>query len=145
MGVHMNVNLYSNKKLSKEAVELLRSGIGFRDDTCYGSGVENFSDIIAYETFTLCNTDILRKCRELYELNLDLRKKKESIQRILYYIYDYYKTDRIYAKWFGLRENVRVLYGSEISVYRIPINSLIVSDLGYDGCLFVSKDKFYKI
>lgn len=131
-------------KVSQVAREMILNRYGFRDDTSYNSGVENVSEIIKYEVLTIGNKDILLTCRKLYNLDFDMRNCKKSIEVVLNYLYAYYKTDILYAKWLTLAENVVYLYGENISKYLIPINSLIISDLGFDGCLFVSNKNFEK-
>ena len=130
-------------KVSQVAREMVVNGYGFRDDTCYNSGVENAVDVINYEVLTIGNSDILLTCRNLYHLDVDLRSRKKSVNIILNFLFFYYKTDILFAKWLTLAENVVYLYGENLSRYVIPKSSLIVSDLNIDGCLFVS-DKIFR-
>lgn len=132
------------KGLSKEAQYMLIHHCGYRNDDCYNSGEELFLRVLNYEVFELGNTDILHSCKKIYGLNLDLRKRKESIQKIYKYFCKLLDTDILYCKWLATRENVIKLYDGEYNCgkYRLNLDSLIASDLGPDGILFISSMPF---
>ena len=49
--------------LSYEARWMMVKDVGFRNDSCYNSGVNNVFDIIDFEVFELGNNNILRTCK----------------------------------------------------------------------------------
>lgn len=128
------------KGLSKEAQYILYHRCGYRNDNCYNSGEELFLRVMNYEVFELGNTDILHSCKKIYRLNLDLRKRKESIRKINQFFCSILDTNTLFCKWLATKENVYKLYSGKenCTKYRLNLDSLIASDLGPDGVLFVS-------
>lgn len=140
---------YNFDKLSRESQIILANGYGYRNDFAYGSGVDNIFEIIDFEVFELGNNDVFYTCRELYDLKLDIRKKKECFQKIKLFLTSVFGTNKLYGLWLTSEDNVRKYYDGNsapyISVYEIPKKYgevLVISDLGVDGCLCVSKTPF---
>lgn len=130
--------------LSKEAQKMLYTHCGYRNDFLYNSGKENFLEVMQFEVLELGNTDILHSCKRIYGLKLDLRKRKESMQKIYEYFCFLLDTDRLYCKWLATKEDVIRLYDGveNCNKVRLNLDSLIVSDLGPDGVLFISSMPF---
>ena len=130
--------------LSYEARWMMVKDVGFRNDSCYNSGVNNVFDIIDFEVFELGNNDILRTCKNLYGLKMDLRKRKESVEIVKQFLYNLYSTKELKGLWLAIPESVMKLYDGKLGMgkYKLPSDALIISDLGFDGCLFVSKIGF---
>lgn len=128
------------KGLSKEAQYMLYHHCGYRNDNCYNSGEELFLRVMNYEVFELGNTDILHSCKKIYGLKMDLRNRKESVRQINQFFCSMLNTNILFCKWLATKENVYKLYmGKEnCTKYRLNLDSLIASDLGPDGVLFVS-------
>ena len=118
--------------------------VGFRNDSCYNSGINSVFEIIDFEVFELGNNDILRTCKSLYGLKMDLRKRKESVEVVKQFLYNVYNTKELKGLWLAIPESVMKLYDgkSGMGKYKLPSDALIISDLGFDGCLFVSKIGF---
>jgi len=133
--------------LSKESIELLETGIGYRNDLLYGSGIEDFEAVISHEILELGNRDIPLTCNKLYSISTSLMDiiPKKVIRRIVDYMRTHYKTSSLYVKWLCTKCNVIEYYegcDENIVAYKIPSNALVISDLGREGALFISDHKW---
>lgn len=52
--------------LSTEATDFLKTKVGYRNDSIYGSGETNIKDVLLFEIAELGNTDVLETCQKLY-------------------------------------------------------------------------------
>ena len=141
---------YNFDALTIDSKRILANGYGWRNDSAYGSGIDDAFKIIDYEVFELGNTDILYTCRKIYGLKLDIRKKKESVYTIKMFLRSVLGETKIYGMWFGTEKNIRKYYNGdeEISCYSLPKNygtALVISDMGPEGSLIVSVELFCKI
>lgn len=141
---------YNFDALTIDSKRILANGYGWRNDSIYGSGVNDAFKIIDYEVFELGNTDILYTCRKIYGLKLDIRKKKESVYTVKMFLRSVLGETKIYGMWFGTEKNIRKYYNGdeEISCYSLPKNygtALVISDMGPEGSLIVSVEPFCKI
>ncbi len=136
----------SSCKISQEASNMITNGYGYRDDLFYGSGEVNFEHIIDFEVFELGNTDILKTCKNLYNINIDLRNRKESVNSVVSYFKKLYKTDMLYGVWICDFSDVS-MYDSGNGLLRVLINknSMVASDLSKEGVLWVSDMMFKRI
>lgn len=133
-------------KLSKETQEMLNDGYGFRNDTLYGSGVEEIQKIIEFETIELENTDIFETCEELYGIDyetIDLNNPesvKNAVKKTIKFIFEHFNAEVLYGKWLAPEKSIIQYYegDEDISKYIIPDDAIIISDLGEQGALFVS-------
>lgn len=131
----------NDNKLSKEAKELLLLNKGFRDDSVYNSKIISFPDVFMHEMFELGNTDIPLTLRKVYNMHgIDLRNKELTFNVVISNLCDLWHVsmDALICKWLATEDNVRKLYGSRVSVYKLPLQGLIASDLGPDGILVVT-------
>lgn len=133
--------------LTPESVTMLTDRIGYRNDKCYGGNVDSFLEVMKYETYKLGNADIFLTCNKLYNMNLDISKEKECIEKVYSYFSRHFKSEEIYCIWLALKHSVYRLYDGEenCDMYKINDDSLVASELGMDGTLFISTDKFRKI
>lgn len=131
--------------LSKTALSILQTRIGYRNDELYNSKVVRFEDILCYEVKELGNLDILETCKSLYNVKISCDDIDKSIQSVLYYFCEKLKSDILFAKWLTTKKNVNKLYEGNAKGYNIPDFSFIASDLGDDGILFVSNTEFIRI
>lgn len=131
-------------KESQVATVLLGHHKGFRNDYCYGSGVTDALEVIKYEVLELGNIDILETSRQKYNIKMDLRNKKQSIEILHKFLINYYGSRKLNVLWLSTYDSIMNMYGGSdsISTYFIPKNSLILSDLGFDGVLLVSNQEF---
>ena len=101
-----------------------------------------FKEVLEYETKELGNVDIYLTMRELYNIQIDLRWSKDRRNNIvLEYINKKYRGIEPLCVW--LCESiyaVKELYAKgneEIIRVILPGNALLVSNMGYDGKLYV--------
>ena len=138
---------YNFDSLTVESQKILAFGYGWRNDYVYGSGIDDALKIIDYEVFELGNTDILHTCRKLYNLKLDIRKKKESVYTVKMFLRSVFGETKIFGMWFGTEDNIKKYYEGcpDCTCYSLPKNygsALVISDLGAEGCLVVSTMPF---
>ncbi len=141
---------YNFDSLTRESQEILAFGYGWRNDYVYGSGIDDAFKIIDYEVFELGNTDILYTCRKIYGIDLDIRKKKESVFKVKMFLRGVLGETKIYGMWLGTEENIKKYYSGNESCtcYSIPKNygsALVISDMGAEGSLVVSTMLFKAI
>lgn len=125
--------------LSTETRKILTSKKGYRNDEFFGDRVLDLYDIIQYEIIELGNEDIpdtlLNTQPEFQNYIKDgsLEELAKSCCVFLKEKYPRYKT----GLWLATKEAVQTLYrGTEnISEYHIPAEYIVLSDLGFDGCL----------
>lgn len=120
------------EKISKSAKHLLETKKGYRNEG-RSAGVYPINEIFEYETNQLEKEDIFDTCKTLYG-NLD----PHSI------IKQHFHDEEVWGIWLGRREDILEHYGedteTELSVYRIPNDAIILSDLGEEGVLFAFKE-----
>jgi hypothetical protein len=143
--------------LSETLKKLTEDGYGYRNETCYGSGVRTLSEVIYFEIEELGNIDIITTMATLYNPELmeylyeedgdsyvypdELINVQEEILKILESKMNTTR-DNLCAIWLTTEEAVETLYCNqcaETDIRKIKIlNSwLPISDIGYDGILFV--------
>ena len=152
--------------MSETLKKLTADGYGYRNETCYGSGVRLLSDVIYFEIEALGNIDIIETMAKLYKPELieylyeedgdsyvypdELINVQEEILKILEEKLNT-KRDNLHAIWLTTEYAVNKLYCNqcaETDIRKIKIlNSwLPISDIGYDGILYVyNKDNKEKI
>lgn len=101
-----------------------------------------FKEVLEYETKELGNVDIYLTMRELYNIQIDLRWSKDRCNNIVIdYIKQRFRNIEPLCVW--LCESpyaVKELYAKdneEIIRVILPGNALLVSNMGYDGKLYV--------
>ncbi len=128
--------------MTNEAKEIMLNGLGYRDESCYGLGYEEFEEVFEFEVFELCNTDIFLTIRDEYGIKFDMRKKKEAINIILSHLRNHFKSRDLFCIWVCTKSTVHYYGTEDISEVIIPKNSIMVSDLGDEGVLFVNSEPF---
>lgn len=124
---------------SETANRIMQLKEGYRDEDAYGSGVEDFEEIMRFEVFELGNKDIFYTFK-LYNPKIDLRKSREAIiKHILGYYYQAFKTQKLYGKWLTDKEAVLRIYGNNPICYNFKNQRVVIaSDCGEDGVLLIS-------
>lgn len=117
--------------------------VGYRTlESSFNGIISLFKDVLEYETLELGNVDIYLTMRELYNIKLDLRWKRQKCNEIvMQFLRNKYRGIDIYCVWLCSDiQDVKRLYArngeSIIRVY-LPDNALLVSNLGPDGKLYV--------
>jgi hypothetical protein len=152
-------------KLSDETKDMLREGLGYRDDTVFGDGIRDVAAVSIYETLELRNSDIPETILKLYdefltedernllkmylcvqdpEVDLDcivLNQKKlgdialSVAQRVT-------GNPNPTCVWLAAYDTVSQYYKQgesdegTIDAYAVNEDMCILADLGYDGALF---------
>lgn len=131
----MGKNEFSaGRPVSGEAKKLLRERVGYRCTEFRGSGVTGATDVIRFEVDELGNEHILDELREVLGL-----PGSATLEQSLSAIRDRFGEDSK-AIWLGTEEAVRELYcerEEEPIAVEIPEDAVLISDLGYDGQLFL--------
>ena len=117
--------------------------IGYRTkDSSFNKILVPFKEVLEYETKELGNVDIYLTMRELYNIQIDLRWSKDRCNNIVIgYIKQRFRNIESLCVW--LCESpyaVKELYAKdneEIIRVILPGNALLVSNMGYDGKLYV--------
>ena len=117
--------------------------IGYRTkDSSFNKILVPFKEVLEYETKELENVDIYLTMRELYNIQIDLRWSKDRCNNIVIgYIKQRFRNIEPLCVW--LCESpytVKELYAKdneEIIRVILPGNALLVSNMGYDGKLYV--------
>ena len=116
--------------------------VGYRTlESSFNSIVAPFEDVLEYETLELGNVDIYMTMRELYNIKLDLRWKRQKCNEIvMQFLRNKYRCTGIHCVWLcDDIQDVKRLYarnGEEIIRVYLPDNALLVSNLGPDGKLY---------
>lgn len=141
---------YNKSKLSQTAQFLLKNGYGYRNNECYGNYIYDLRDVISFEIKELGNNDILYFFNKHYNTNFGLMVsccKDDEINKEISQIYDIVcgalNTNSPYCMWLTTEEYVEELYSTDeylVSCYKIPEDSIIMSDLGCDGILIATKN-----
>lgn len=123
--------------LLKETKILLKNNIGYRNNAISAISDPSIVEVFEFEINELLNDDILNYMSHNYHLH--------AIEDIYTYFEKEFgeKRDRLYAFWMASKEAVQDLYSSDedimIDSYQINrYKTIIASDIGYDGVLFVS-------
>lgn len=118
--------------------------IEYRNDQ-FGTGETNLYDIVEFEMEELENIDIPAYLAEQY-CYAGSEEDSEEVIEFLKGRFPGYK----YALWLCSKEAVKDLYSDfdlgddfEITAYEIPDDAVIISDLGYDGRLYITKTRMY--
>lgn len=146
-------------------VRITESGIGYRNDLYFGSGVTDAAEVLHYEVMVLCNLSALTFCKERYNIGFDwefIRKKidagiwecpadvyydapeviVEGYHALLQYCYDFFGTYDLHALWLSSLEGVMQHYcdpgENSIREYSLPEHYLVVDDLDDQGILIVT-------
>ena len=129
--------------LTLSARRMMQRMRGFRNDEIYGSGHEDFEEVIKYEILELGNTDIFDTIELLYPTTLKLPEDTyQAIDTIINFFKKVYRTNKLYVKWLATKDSVYEYYGGNPTCYVINPNALILSDLGKEGVLFISDKPF---
>ena len=141
------------QKLSPEAQEILRTRVGYRTEGAYGEGYRDAKAVIEHETKELGNSEERREAAKRLGLpgTSSLKQIGDEIDRrfgpdakvlwlatkegVKYYL-DSYNED--------LPDDERPKLEDEtVDKYTIPTGALLLTDLGYDGQLFLMTAKDY--
>lgn len=121
----------------------------YRTETAYGSGVRDLRGVIEYEIIELGNTDIIETLLDTFKVTEEQDRKlnkyldnfeyeDEVVDICMDIIRNKYPQAK-YALWLADKDTVKSLYGGsdeDIDAYEIEYE-MPISDLGYDGKLFV--------
>lgn len=151
--------------MSKTLEDILKKNEGFRNDGYGGGGSDSIIEIVEFETFELCNTDIFESFIKLHKINLlkdfiedDFQIILENQEALRDFIWEYkheyleaikkfilaeFKETDICGIWLTDEESVKKHYlCSDISYskYHIPQDAKIIpiSDIGDQGVLFAT-------
>ena len=117
--------------------------IGYRTlASSFDSILVPFNEVLEFETKELCNVDIYLTMRERYNLKVDLRWNRDKCNAVVRnFLKEKYKGLELFCVWLCESPyNVKELYAhgdEEIIKVILPNNALLVSDLGYDGRLYI--------
>ena len=117
--------------------------IGYRTkDSSFNKILVPFKEVLEYETKELGNVDIYLTMRELYNIQIDLRWSKDRCNNIIIgYIKQRFRNIEPLCVWLCESQYaVKELYAKdneEIIRVILPGNALLVSNMGYDGKLYV--------
>lgn len=134
--------------------------IEYRTETAYGSGTRNIIDVMNYEIFELFNTDIIdyvltrhnsllsEKTKHMLQKDIeditDENDQKEFCTSIISDINNASNRSYKYALWLCERNAVKQLYlnddYTEQNIDAYAVSDMIISDLGFDGRLYVYED-----
>ena len=142
----------TTNRWSRNTCMILTLGTGFRNDTCYDSGVKQFKECLGYETIELGNTDIYATLKKVYNVPLDLRRKRSDLNNLVLQfvsrILQCNNINDIECIWLCDRPRTVMQYyanGNQdvnyITMYKIDTNMpyVVVSDLGIEGTLICYK------
>lgn len=133
------------EEFSVQTTIVANNKYGFRSETCYGSGISCFADVLNYETKELGNVDIYLTMRDIYGIKLDLRKNKDKLNDtvllwLMLNLHVNHTTDLSCVWLCSDVKNVSKYYGNA-NLVRIDFSKtqgwFIVSDLAAEGCLVV--------
>ncbi|PGK51714.1 hypothetical protein CN918_28400 [Priestia megaterium] len=120
-------------KLSSAATNLLEERIGYRNEGL-SAGTFTIKQILEFETKELGNDDILETCQKLYGTNDVLKIIENKFGHL-----------GVYGVWFARKEDILEYYAedgeTEVTMYRIPDNHLLLSDLADEGVLIAFKER----
>lgn len=141
-------------RLHKTTKYLMYAHRGYRNPWYsgdYESPHTKFVQVLHYEVDELGNEDILDTCEHLYGISYEgCETNEDKMVKVLGLMMKKFGTLELECCWLGSKETVNNLYGgNEISYGEIsrvacwiPTDAIVVSDLGEDGALFVSKNQF---
>ena len=132
--------------LSPEAQEILKNGVGYRTESAYGEGYRDAKAVIEHEIKELGNTTEKPNAARALGLPANANLKQ---------IWD--EIDRRFGKdakvlWLATKEGVKYYLDNEgegddgdwsVDKFTIPPGALLLTDLGYDGQLFLMNAKDY--
>ena len=134
------------QKLSDEAQEILRTRVGYRTEGAYGEGYRDAKAVIEHETKELGNS--AERPEAAKRLGLPGTSSLKQIGE---------EIDRRFGKdakvlWLATKEGVKYYLDNEgegddgdwsVDKFTIPPGALLLTDLGYDGQLFLMNAKDY--
>lgn len=112
---------------------------GYRNESCYGSGIRDLYEIIEFEMDELENEDI----PDYIKKNYGYTGRDDSSEDVISFLKENLPEHK-YGLWLASKEAVKRLYdGSEENIVevKIPNDAVIVSDLGFDGFLIATKKR----
>lgn len=131
--------------MTKQAQQILQTGIGYRYESFMGSGVRNFTEVVTFETIELGNDDIFLTMRYLYHLKVDLRKRRNTLISEITNAVSHYlgiSKDLLEAIWVCADvKSCFKQYGTwaasinNYTVVQFTDKYMLISDIGIDGCL----------
>jgi len=130
--------------LSKEAQEILKTGVGYRTESAYGEGYRDAKAVIEHEIKELGNAQEKSEAAKSLRLpaNASLKQIWDEIER------RFGKDAKVL--WLATKEGVKYYLDNEgegddgdwsVDQYSIPLGALLLTDLGYDGQLFLTSNK----
>lgn len=144
---------------SKELINLFANGVGYRNDEFGAPRSYRAVDVLAFEYEDLGNTDILDTIYNLQTLDIDLSQEilvedyDTAYEKLVDYLSENYT--KYYAFWLcdtienvikSGYHNADMTHGVEITSYMVEDNCVILSDLGEQGILIMTKlpqQKYY--
>lgn len=142
-------------ELSNPLQTMLEEGCGFRNNEWGESRVWDLQDVVYHEMTALMNSDIPEFLNEHYNAGicLDDNGKFDTdafeyeapcyVSDVMDFIRSKVGEDELYGVWLTTKSSVLKIYdsGSEttVSMYQIPEDALVISDLDIDGALFVTR------
>lgn len=127
--------------LSKEALRLLATRIGYRTEAFRGSGERDAKKVLAFEWDELGN--IAEKANVASALGIPLRSPVVNV----FHTIDERFGNNAKVIWLATAEGVKgytELPDELIDSYKIPSNALLIIDLAEDGQLFLMSDSDYR-
>lgn len=133
--------------MTKQAQQILQTGIGYRYESYMNSGVRNFTEVVTFETTELGNDDIFLTMCYLYHLKLDLRKHRGIlISEITTAVSNYLSIPIELLEAIWVCSDIKGCF-KQYGDWSASINNyttvqftdkyMLISDLGIDGCLIV--------
>lgn len=135
--------------MTHDAELIVHQGYCFRSNEYGQLGLVPFANCLHYESITLHNKDIYYTIRDLYDIFVDTRKKKEKINEIvlreLSKRFGLLSDNQLYAIWgCATADQVKQYYGPNPTKIIIPTRAIVVSDLGSEGALLVAPWKDWR-
>lgn len=132
-------------QLYRKIISLARNG-GYRNERAYGSGVRSLTEVVAFETKELGNTDIYDTLKRVYSVPLDLRVNRDKLnEQVFKWVENVMQASRrdINVIWvcYSLQSVITHYGTSDNLIFNVRFNGdfLIISDLGDEGCLVAYK------
>lgn len=141
--------------LSNPLQTMLEEARGFRNNEWGESRVWNLQEVVYHEMTVLMNSDIPEFLNEHYraDICLDDNGRFDSdafeceapcyVSDVMEFIRSKVGEGELYGIWLTTKSSVLKIYDSgritPVSMYQIPADALVISDLDIDGTLFVTK------
>lgn len=132
--VNLKMNI-SNLQLTNQTRDIIKNKKGYRNDYLFDGDNFLIMDVIAYETEELQNTDIFEFTKSQYAINnLEIKNWLESLFKM--------STKNLYGYWYASKKGIELYIDNPenelITELKLPKKYVILSDLGYDGCLIAT-------